>query len=95
MAHPTLVATYESKIAKLREALNDETIRPEAIEALRSLIGSVTVLNSPDGSKTVEIESSTATLINFAEMTKAPRRVARGRSIDVVAGVGFEPTTDK
>jgi hypothetical protein len=41
--HPALIRRYEEKVASLREALNDELIRAEASQSLRSLIGSVTV----------------------------------------------------
>lgn len=90
---PTLIASYERKVAGLRAALNDQTVRAEAIEALRGLISSVTVHIAADGTRTLEVEGSTSTLINFAKTTKAPRRSAGGRSLEVVAGVGFEPTT--
>ncbi|QDM41945.1 hypothetical protein C0V74_06230 [Altererythrobacter sp. TH136] len=92
--HPTLIATYERKVARLRDALNQEDIRAEAIATLRELITSITVFAaSDDVPRTLEAEASTATLINFARTPNAPRRKAGGRSIEVVAGVGFEPTT--
>lgn len=38
-SHPTLVRRYEDRVGRLREALNDETVRTDAMTALRSLIG--------------------------------------------------------
>ena len=91
--HPTLVATYERKVAHLREALNDEAVRTDAIAALRGLVGGVTVHIGEDGGLTLEVEASTATLIDFAQTPNAPQRKAAGRSVEVVAGTGFEPVT--
>lgn len=97
--HPTLVATYERKVARLREALNDQSVRTGATAALRGLIDSVTVHVEADDARTLEIEASTATLIDFAQTTNAPQRRATGRSMAVVAGTRTErchicPTID-
>ena len=87
------MATYERKVARLRESLNDDAVKTDAIAALRGLIGSVTVHVAADGARTLEVEASTATLIDFAQTRNAPRRVAGGRSVELVAGTGFEPVT--
>ena len=91
--HPTLVQLYERKVSTLREALNDDLIRVDAIESLRALIGGITVHVDAEGGKSIEVEASTATLINFAQNAKAPRPRDTGRSVEVVAGTGFEPVT--
>lgn len=70
--HPALIRRYEQKVASLREALNDELIRAEASQSLRSLIGSVTVHVDENGAQTLEVEASTSTLIDFATSTNAP-----------------------
>ena len=86
--HPMLVRRYEEKVGKLREALNDEAVRSDAIKALRGLISSVEVHVDEMGEAILKVEASTSTLIDFAE-PNAPG----GRSTMLVAGVGFEPTT--
>ena len=91
--HPTLIRRYEEKVGRLRETLNDPAIRDDAVTSLRALIGSVTVRTGQSGEVALDIESSTATLIDFAITTNAPQRGAGGRSTMVVAGTGFEPVT--
>jgi len=86
--HPMLVKRYEEKVGRLRDALNDETVRSDAISALRSLISSVEVHVDESGEAMLQVEASTSTLIDFAEP-----RAPGGRSTMLVAGVGFEPTT--
>lgn len=93
VAHPALVRRYEQKVANLREALNDEVLKSDAIVALRTLIGSVTVNLDEQGGTVIDVEASTATLIDFAATTNAPQHGAAGRSGMVVAGTGFEPVT--
>ena len=41
--HPNLVQIYAKKVENLREVLNDETARPEAMEIIRSLIDRIEV----------------------------------------------------
>ena len=72
--HPALVRKYETKVARLREALNDELVRVEAASTLRSLIGTVAVHVERDDQALLEVEASTATLIDFAKTTKAHGR---------------------
>ena len=39
--HPGLADVYRVKLAELRQALNDEALRTEAADALRSIIGGI------------------------------------------------------
>ena len=79
---------YEEKVGRLRDALNDDTVRSDAIAALRGLISSVEVHVDDDGEAKLQVEASTSTLIDFAEP-----RAPGGRSTMLVAGAGFEPAT--
>lgn len=88
--HPALVRRYEDKVARLREALNDEIVREDAIASIRDLIDSVTVQSGTSGRTELEVEATTARLIDFAETANAPRPGDRGRSGILVAGTGFD-----
>ncbi len=94
LAHPVLFKRFEEKLGTLREALNQPELRGEAAELLRQLIDSVTVNVDDHGRSTLDIEAQGRALIDFATNTDAPHRYSgEGRSVAVVAGVGFEPTT--
>jgi hypothetical protein len=43
LPHPALLTLSEEKVCKLRETLNDQTVRREATEVLATLIESVTI----------------------------------------------------
>ena len=92
--HPKLSEVYREKIANLEEALNDESIRTEAAEILRSLIDKIAL--TPDGDVLkAELHGDLATILVFCGDGKKrhPGAEAPGSQLSVVAGVGFEPTT--
>ena len=91
LPHPVLLRRYEAKVLGLREALNDALIRSEATEVIRRLVVRIVVHSDAEGAAVLEVVASTATLIDFAQTSNAPRPKAAGRSIEVVAGMGFEP----
>ncbi len=92
LPHPVLIQRFEAKVAGIRIALNDPNVRTEAAEIIRELIESVTI--TTDGGVTAEVEASVLNLIDFATNEKAPgKSLSKGRSVAMVAGVGFEPTT--
>jgi site-specific DNA recombinase len=90
----------------LRSALDDESIRLEASEALAALIEKVVLTPddaAPDG-LSAELFGDLATILALATSpavitkgtvsTKNPRTLLASEGIlSVVAGVGFEPTT--
>lgn len=71
--HPTLVRRYEEKVGRPRETLNDDAVMTDAMKALRSLIGSVTVHTDDKGRTMLDVEAFTATLIDFAGTKESPR----------------------
>jgi len=94
--HPNLALLYRKKVERLHEALNQPEIRDEAIEVLRSLLERV-VIAPVEGGFDIEIIGEIAQMIEVSMgegEKKGPILNERmGRSVKVVAGVGFEPTT--
>ncbi len=95
LPHPVLLRRFEEKVARLREALNDDAVRAEAAKTIRSLIESVTIHPGlPDGTVDAEVSAVTGLLLTYAQDAKNPCGTSgRGRSVEVVAGTGFEPVT--
>ena len=92
LPHPVLVERFRAKVKNLRAALEDETIRLQAVEVIGALIHSVTIYpgEAPQG----EISANVVDLASYAaSLDNADWVVRRECSVMVVAGVGFEPTT--
>ena len=92
LPHPVLVQRFKAKVKNLRAALEDETIRLQAVEVIGALIQSVTIYpgEAPEG----EISANVVDLATYAaSLNDADWAVRRECSVTVVAGVGFEPTT--
>ena len=91
LPHPKLLDVYREKVGALQTALKLSSERTEAVGIIQKLVDRIVV--SADGDDVVlEIEASGAKLVDFAMAKKNPRR-SGDRSVSVVAGVGFEPTT--
>ena len=94
--HPALAETYRGKIEALSDSLNDEACRFEASEVLRALVSEVRLHpdeNAPDG-HVVELYGELAAILELsAPRNDKTHRFTGGVSVQVVAGVGFEPTT--
>jgi site-specific DNA recombinase len=98
---PAGAEIYRRKVETLEVALQDEAIRPEAIEILRSMMERVVVTPTKAGTLRVELHGDIARLIAAdAPISTAARKTKRAASgkaarpvLSVVAGVGFEPTT--
>ena len=93
VAHSVLVRQYETTVARLREALNEQETRAEAAQMLWELLGPVMVHLDEKGRPFLDVQALTAVLIDFAATHNASKRVPEGRSVSVVAGTGFEPVT--
>jgi site-specific DNA recombinase len=94
LPHPVLLKRFEEKVADLRSALNDKSIRRQAAETLSSLIESVTIYPRAEGAPEAEVVASVATLMALAANENSPGAGGlRGSSVMVVAGAGFEPAT--
>ena len=98
---PAGAEIYRSKVEALETALQDEAIRPEAVEILRSMMERVVVTPTKDGTLRVDLHGDIARLITAEEPQRAPTgktmRAASGEAartvLSVVAGRGFEPLT--
>ena len=98
---PVGAEIYRRKVESLETALQDEAIRPEAVEILRSIMERIVVTPMAEGGLRVELHGDIARLITADEPTSASdtskTRAASGEAartvLSVVAGVGFEPTT--
>lgn len=57
---PALIRRFEEKIARLREALNDEAVRSKAVATIRGLVDSVTITaDAADGTVSADLAAST------------------------------------
>ncbi len=94
--HPSLSDLYRSKIRNLSSALQDPDLKMEATEALRGLISEIRMMpheNAPNGHH-IELAGELAGILALGEAeTTKPAQFARVKSVTMVAGVGFEPTT--
>ncbi len=98
---PAGAEIYRRKVETLEIALQDDAIRPEAIEILRSIMERVVVTPRKDGAPRVELHGDLARLITvdrpMGTAATKTKRAASGEAarpvLSVVAGVGFEPTT--
>ncbi len=95
--HPGLSEVYRRKVTELAATLADPAIRSQALEVIRGLIRSVTVHATAAG-VTLELEGALAAMLELARNaeSKPGEELAEAdvaRSVEVVAGVGFEPTT--
>ena len=84
---------YRAKIRQLTDGLDDPVIRLKAIEAIQSLIDHIMITPTNTGFD-VELHGELgATMEMLDTKHERPAELTAGRSLSVVAGVGFEPTT--
>jgi site-specific DNA recombinase len=97
--HPNLAALYRQKAAALQDLLESDATRTEAVEIIRSLVDRVIFRPTPEGGIEVELVGDIAGMIHLAQNSNENSPVSGAvhdeftRSVKVVAGVGFEPTT--
>ena len=87
--HPNLSQIYQEKVARLADALNEETTRAEAGEIIRALIDRI-VLAPVDDGLAAELHGELASILALCEAA-GPRRKLPGTSVpgsqlSVVAG---------
>ena len=91
--HPNLGQLYRRQVEHLHEALDDPTLRDEALEVLRGLVERVVLHPTADGLQ-VEIVGE---IVRMVELGLDAKQAALGEeaacSVKVVAGAGFEPAT--
>ena len=81
--HPNLAQLYRDKVDRLTEALNEDSSRSAAAEAIRALIEEVRLVPD-DGSLKIELYGELAALINLAN--EHPRSKDTGVQVTMVAG---------
>ena len=94
--HPSLSDHYRSKIRKLSSALQDPALKTEATEALRGVISEVRMVPDENAQNWhhIELAGDLAGILALGDSeTTKPAHTARVKSVTMVAGVGFEPTT--
>jgi site-specific DNA recombinase len=97
--HPNLAVICRRKVAALQNLLESEVTRTEAIEIIRSLVDQVIFRPKPQASLEIELVGDIAAMVRLAQNSDPDWPVAQAvhdefaRSVKVVAGVGFEPTT--
>ncbi|MCV6826085.1 MULTISPECIES: recombinase family protein [Halocynthiibacter] len=92
MLHPGLAELYRAKVANLTESLNDASSKAEATTLIRSLLTEIRLIPDSD-SLDIELVGELAGLLALGQTKTASEAFASGRSVTMVAGVGFEPTT--
>ena len=93
--HPNLAQVYKQKVEQLQRALEDSEIRDEAVHILRGLIEYVSIAPIENGLE-IEIVGEIAKMVELGIRTNTKQAnldERLTRSVKVVAGVGFEPTT--
>ncbi len=88
--HPNLSDIYRQKVTDLAQTLSDADIRPMALDAIRSLIQSVTIYETESGTE-IELDGAITALVGLAQ--PEAEAMISSCSVKLVAGVGFEPTT--
>ena len=97
--HPNLAALYRRKVAALQDLLESDATRTEAIEIIRSLVDQVIFRPTAEAGLEVELVGDIAGMVHLAQNSNENSPVSGAvhdkftRSVKVVAGVGFEPTT--
>ena len=88
-----LPALYRTHVEDLVGSLSEPSVRDRAGDALRDLISAVIVRPRSGGGHEVELEGKMLGLLGFADSKNAAGLSAAACSFELVAGVGFEPTT--
>jgi DNA invertase Pin-like site-specific DNA recombinase len=94
LLHPEMATYYRRQVSELCAALREDTEarRMEASDVLRSLICEI-VLTPEDGVLQVDLRGDLAGILEVSAQTRTPATGTGGSQVEMVAGVGFEPTT--
>ena len=92
LLHPGLSEIYRGHVADLASALNDPEMKAESTSIIRGLLSEVRLIPEGDG-LAIELVGELAGLLALGQTKTASEAFASGRSVTMVAGVGFEPTT--
>ena len=88
-----LPALYHAHVEDLVGMLSDPSVRDRASDALRELISAVIVRPHSDGGHEVELEGKLLEMLTKAKPACGAGFRSNQSSFELVAGVGFEPTT--
>ena len=93
--HPNMADLYRKKVAELQTLLTDEHTKPEAVDAIRSMIDRIEVhASGRRGDPDVVLVGALAAILDYTTQTKTAASVGGdGCRVLVVAGIGFEPMT--
>ncbi len=84
---------YADRVQELVNGLTDPAIKMQAINIIQSMIEHVTVTPQIDGFS-IDLHGELGRILEIvSEKEQRPGTFVSGRSLSVVAGVGFEPTT--
>ena len=97
LIHPNLAEAYQCKLSEMTELLKDPAFASEAIPLIRELIDRLDLHHTPKGWEVV-LHGQLVALFNLALTNTNNAHPVKDetcfeRSMKVVAGVGFEPTT--
>ena len=87
------------KVAALQNLLENDATRTAAVEIIRSLVDQVIFRPTAEAGLEVELVGDIARMVHLAQNSNENSPVSGAvhdefaRSVKVVAGVGFEPTT--
>ena len=79
-------------IADLTAVLNDPEMKAEATTIIRSMLSEIRLSPNNDA-LAIALVGELAGLLTLGQKETASKGYASGRSVTLVAGVGFEPTT--
>ncbi|WP_222869716.1 recombinase family protein [Roseobacter fucihabitans] len=94
LLHPEMAGFYRLQVEKLHSSLQDEieAKRLEATEILRSLVDEI-ILTPTDDEMLIDVRGDLAGILGISLKRKKPTTRAGQSQFELVAGVGFEPTT--
>ena len=84
---------YRARVAELVALVNAEEISGRWVDELRLLIDRIVVRHDAQQGHTIEIEGNLAEMLAAAYPDLGDAYRSEARSLKLVAGVGFEPTT--
>ena len=87
VSHPNMAKLYRRKVAELRNLLNDETARPQAMEIIRPMIERIEVHAGKDrGKPDVKLVGALAQILAFTQQSKTAVSSGDGGRTLMVAG---------
>src|SRR5262249_49698463 len=94
--NPNIAELYRRKIDRLADALGNSGARPEAVGAIRSLIGDVVLTpGERRGEVNATLRGELLAILDIASGGNAPRTAAAGVMTNAVASPRFEPIPAK